>query len=156
MIQMQVQGLALDPTTNMPVVILKGENDEILSIWIGSFEANAIAMKLENVNAPRPMTHDLITNLIEGMNGKVEYIHINDLKEGTYYAEIVINLDGKNISIDSRPSDAINVALRCDAPIYVSDEVLKATQAKMEDVDIDEVKEWLESLKPEDFEKEES
>ncbi len=157
MIQMQVQGIALDPVTNMPVVVLKGiETDEVLSIWIGTFEANAIAMKLENVEMPRPMTHDLIKNLLENLNAKVEYIHINDLQSSTYYAEIVLNVNGQKVPIDSRPSDAINVAIRCNAPIFVSPHVIENAKAdKNLDIDVDDLKEWLESIKPEDFKKEE-
>ena len=157
MIQMQVQGIALDPVTSMPVVVLKGiDNNEILSIWIGTFEANAIAMKLENVEMPRPMTHDLIKNLLDNLNAKVEYIHINDLQANTYYAEIVLNVNGQKIPIDSRPSDAINVAIRCNAPIFVSPHVIEnAKTEKNLEVDIEDLKEWLETIKPEDFKKEE-
>jgi bifunctional DNase/RNase len=157
MIQMQVQGIALDPVTNMPVVVLKAvESDEVLSIWIGTFEANAIAMKLENVKMPRPMTHDLIKSLIDNLNAKVEYIHINDLQSSTYYAEIVLSVNGQKIPIDSRPSDAINVAIRCNAPIFVSPHVLETAKADENlDIDVEDLKEWLETIKPEDFKKEE-
>lgn len=155
--QMQVQGIALDPVTNMPVVVLKGvESNEVLSIWIGTFEANAIAMRLENVEMPRPMTHDLIKNLFDNLNAKVEYIHINDLQSSTYYAEIVLNVNGQKIPIDSRPSDAINVAIRCNAPIFVSPHVIENAKAdKNLDLDIEDLKKWLETIKPEDFKKEE-
>ena len=153
MIEMNVQGITLDPVTNMPIVILKGkDSNEVLPIWIGIFEANAIAMQLEGVSRPRPMTHDLITNLIRELSGRVEYIHIYDLKNNTYYAEISILKDGEVLKIDSRPSDAINIALRTGAPIFVSPKVLE--DFKIEDnldIEEDEIKEWLESIKPEDF-----
>jgi len=157
MIEMKVQGIALDPVSNMPVVVLKGlDNDEVLSIWIGTFEANSIAMKLENVEMPRPMTYELIKNIINNLDAKVEYIHINDLQSNTYYAEIVLINNGKKVSIDARPSDAINVALRCDAPIYVSPHVIENAKAENNtEIDEEEIKEWLESLKPEDFKREE-
>jgi len=153
MIEMKVRAVALDPVTNMPVVVLTNpEGNEVLSIWIGTFEANAIAMKLENVEMPRPMTHDLIVNILNTLNAPVEYIHINDLKSNTYYAEIVLNVNGQKVSIDARPSDAINVALRCDAPIYVSPHVIENAKAENTvEMDEEEIKEWLESLKPEDF-----
>ena len=157
MIEMKVQGIALDPVSNMPVVVLKSVDDkEVLSIWIGTFEANSIAMTLENVDMPRPMTYDLIKNLLDNLNAKVEYIHINDLQSSTYYAEIILNVNGQKITIDSRPSDAINVAIRCDVPIFVSPHVLENAKAdKNVDIDIDDLKEWLDTIKPEDFKKEE-
>ncbi len=153
MIEMSVQGITLDPVTNMPIVVLKGkDSNDVLPIWIGVFEANAIAMQLEGINRPRPMTHDLIANLIKEMSGRVEYIHIHDLKDNTYYAEISILKDGEVLKIDARPSDAINIALRTGAPIFVSPEVLKDIQTEEEnDVDEEDLKDWLESIKPEDF-----
>ncbi len=153
MIEMHVQGITLDPVTNMPIVILKGkDSNQVLPIWIGVFEANAIAMQLEGVSRPRPMTHDLITNLIRELSGRVEYIHIHDLKDNTYYAEISIMKDGEVLKIDSRPSDAINIALRTGAPIFVSPKVLEDFKVEDNiDMEEDEIKEWLESIRPEDF-----
>ncbi len=153
MIEMNVQGITLDPVTNMPIVVLKGkDSNDVLPIWIGVFEANAIAMQLEGVSRPRPMTHDLITNLIKEMSGRVEYIHIHDLRDNTYYAEISIIKDGEVLKIDARPSDAINIALRTGAPIFVSPEVLKeASVEEKEEIHEEDLKEWLESIKPEDF-----
>ncbi|ACO04735.1 MAG TPA: bifunctional nuclease family protein [Persephonella sp.] len=153
MIEMSVQGITLDPVTNMPIVVLKGkESEDILPIWIGIFEANAIAMQLEGVERPRPMTHDLIKNLINSLSASVEYIHIHDLKANTYYAEISLILNGERIVIDSRPSDAINIALRCNAPIYVSEAVLKQSRIENEiETEEEEIQDWLESIKPEDF-----
>ncbi|NPA53052.1 MAG: bifunctional nuclease family protein [Aquificae bacterium] len=153
MIEMSVQGITLDPVTNMPIVVLKGKDtNDVLPIWIGVFEANAIAMQLEGIKRPRPMTHDLITNLISELSGRVEYIHIHDLKDNTYYAEISIVKDGEVLKIDSRPSDAINIALRTGAPIFVSPKVLEDFNVEEKlDMEEEELKEWLESIKPEDF-----
>ncbi len=153
MIEMQLQGLTLDPITNMPVIVLKGKNcDDILSIWIGIFEANALSMKIENVYIPRPMTHDLLVNLIEDLDAKISRIIINDLKENTYYAVIQLEKDGNIFEIDSRPSDAINIALRANAPIFVEEKVLQKYKDGFNGkVDENDIKEWLQSLKPEDF-----
>lgn len=155
-VEMEVHGITLDPTTQMPIVVLKGRDDEnlILPIWIGAFEANGIAMKLQGVEPPRPMTYKLLKNIITEMGGNVEKIVINDLKESTYYAEIYINQGNNTLIIDSRPSDAINLALRFGAPIYVAQHVLD--QSKLPEPEEDEEKrklrEWLENIKPEDFE----
>ncbi|NPA51449.1 MAG: bifunctional nuclease family protein [Aquificae bacterium] len=157
MIEVFVQGITLDPITNMPIVVLKSkEGKDILPIWIGVFEANAIAMELENVERPRPMTHDLIGSLLCNLGASVDYIVIHTLKDNTYYADIVLTINGEQIRIDSRPSDAINIALRSNAPIYVEEQVLKASLEDVEEktkMEEDEIKEWLESLKPEDFKK---
>ena len=154
-VEMTVKGLTLDPLTNMPIVILKDMEDKhVLPIWIGLFEANAIALELEKITTPRPMTHDLIRDIITGMNATVTKIIVNDLKNNTFYAVIHLSLDGNNIVIDSRPSDAIALALRIGAPIYVSTEVVnKARSIDMtkDSEDTDQLKEWLENLKPEDF-----
>ena len=152
---MNVQGITLDPVTNMPIVILRGkETDHVLPIWIGIFEANAIAMQLEGITRPRPMTHDLINSIINSLNGVVEYIYIHDLRDNTYYAEISIKTESTPLKIDARPSDAINIALRSGAPIFVSEEVLQKSQSDESKLDAseEEIKEWLESIKPEDFE----
>jgi bifunctional DNase/RNase len=154
-VEMTVKGLTLDPLTNMPIVILKDMEDKrVLPIWIGLFEANAIALELEKITTPRPMTHDLIRDIITGMNATVTKVVVNDLKNNTFYAVIHLSLDGNNIVIDSRPSDAIALALRIGAPIYVSTEVVnKARSIDMtkESEDTDQLKEWLENLRPEDF-----
>ena len=154
MINMYVQGITLDPVTNMPIVVLKGDDsDDVLPIWIGVFEANAIAMQLEGVTRPRPMTHDLINSIINSLDAKVDHIYIHSLEDNTFFAEIVFNKNGETIKIDSRPSDAINVALRSNAPIFVAEEVLeKASLNHMSDKSDEEIQEWLESIKPEDFE----
>ncbi|WP_461832457.1 bifunctional nuclease family protein [Aquifex sp.] len=156
LVEMEVHGITLDPTTQMPIVVLKGKEDEnlILPIWIGAFEANGIAMKLQGVEPPRPMTYELLKRIITEMGGSVEKVVINDLKDSTYYAEIYINQGNNTLIIDSRPSDAINLALRFGAPIYVAEHVLE--QSKLPEPEEDEEKkklrEWLENIKPEDFE----
>ena len=155
LIKMTVRGIALDPITNMPIVILKDpEERRALPIWVGIFEANAIALELEKVSTPRPMTHDLLKNILEGLGITVQQIIVNDLKENTFYATIELNYNGSVVSIDSRPSDAIALALRVNAPIFVTENVV--TQAKNIEVseekeETDQWKEWLENLKPEDF-----
>ncbi len=157
MIEVYVQGITLDPITNMPIVVLKSKtSNDVLPIWIGVFEANAMAMELECVERPRPMTHDLIKTLLSSLGAQVDYIVIHSLKENTYFADIVLTVDGNQLKIDARPSDAINIALRTNSPIFVEEEVLKSAEKKEEEttkIDEDEIKEWLESIKPEDFEK---
>ena len=154
-IEMTVKGLTLDPLTNMPIVILKDMDDKrVLPIWIGLFEANAIALELEKITTPRPMTHDLIRDVISGLTATVTTIVVNDLKNNTFYAVIHLTLNGNHVVVDSRPSDAIALALRSSAPIYVASEVInKARSIDMskETEDTDQLKEWLENLKPEDF-----
>lgn len=157
MIEVYVQGITLDPITNMPIVVLKSKtSNDVLPIWIGVFEANAMAMELECVERPRPMTHDLIKTLLSSLGAQVDYIVIHSLKENTYFADIVLTVDGNQLKIDARPSDAINIALRTKSPIFVEEEVLKSAEKKEEEtakIDEDDIKEWLESIKPEDFEK---
>jgi len=155
-VQMRIKGLVIDPITRMPIIVLhdeEKENEKILPIWVGIFEANAIAIKIENVESPRPMTHDLLKNTIETLNCKVKQIKIDNLKDNTYYANIILEQNGKDISIDSRPSDAIALALRADSPIMVAHSVLKKAYAKspadsegkMKEEDI---KKWFENLSP--------
>ncbi|WP_068549198.1 bifunctional nuclease family protein [Thermosulfidibacter takaii] len=154
MIRMKVAKIILDPFTNSPIVVLKDmEERRALPIWIGLFEANAIAMKLEDVVTPRPMTHDLIANILESLKATVERIVVNDLIENTFYARICLSTPEGTMEIDSRPSDAIAIALRTDAPIFVEEVVLE--KAKSFDLsDRDQIlKEWLENLTPEDLEK---
>lgn len=154
MVEMEVHGLTLDPLSNVPVVILKGKNTEdVLTIWIGVFEANGIAMKLECVTYPRPLTYELLVNIIESLSATVENIKIHSLVNNTYYAWITLRLaDGSVIEIDSRPSDAINVALRTNSPIFVAEEVLSKSREEREEISED-LREWINSIKPEDFEK---
>jgi bifunctional DNase/RNase len=122
-----------------------------LPIWIGPFEANAIAMKLKKIGSHRPMTHDLIHNILKGLASQVMKIVVNDLKENTYYALIHLNRGGEEIIIDSRPSDAIAIALAVDAPIFVSEHVIEKARTIDLEKDGDQLKEWLENLNPEDF-----
>lgn len=153
--KMIVKGLTLDPLTNMPILILKDIGQErALPIWVGVAEANAILLELEKVYSPRPMTHDLLKNVIETLNGQVLRIVVNDLRDSTYYAVIDILHEGQTLSIDARPSDAIALALRTNAPIYVSDTVV--AKAKSIDLsksldDSEQLKEWLDKLTPDDF-----
>ena len=166
MLEMKVKGLTLDPLTNMPIVILKDvEEKKVLPIWVGIFEANAIALEMEQVSTPRPMTHDLLKDIIEGFQAQVSRIVVNELKDNTFYAEITININGSEVAIDSRPSDAIALALRVNAPIFVADKVIdeaksidfteqQTAAAEKEGENMpegDDWKQWLENLKPEDF-----
>ena len=147
-VQMKVKFLTFDPSSNGFALLLSDlENKHALPIWIGPFEANAIAMKLKNVHSHRPMTHDLIRNILKVFHAEIAKIEVVDLRDYTYYALIHIKVDGKEISIDSRPSDAIAVALWAGAPIYVTEEVL----SKAKTIKLDQLEQWLESLNPEDF-----
>jgi len=156
-LEMKVEGLTLDPITNMPIIILKDlTGKKALPIWVGVFEANAIALEMEQVSTPRPMTHDLIKNIIDGLDAKIDHIMVNDLKDNTFYAVISIVLNGNKFNIDSRPSDAIAVALRAKAPIYVSEKVIEEAKSidlseSIKDDDSEQWKKWLENLSPEDF-----
>ena len=154
-IEMKVKGLVVDPISKMPIVVLEElKGERMLPIWIGVFEANAIALKIENIQTPRPMTHDLIRNFLEEFNLKVNRIVVNDVRDNTFYAEIQCFHQGKNVFIDSRPSDAIALALRIEAPIFVADDVIKKAQSlKFDDTleDSEKLKKWLENLKPEDL-----
>ncbi|MDP2735150.1 MAG: bifunctional nuclease family protein, partial [bacterium] len=128
-IEVKIRGLMMDPVTNMPIVILKDVGGSaILPIWVGVYEANAIALEIEKVATPRPMTHDLIKNLLLGLNTTVRKVVVSDLREDTFYALIWLEQDGHAISVDSRPSDALALALRLDCPIYVEEEVLKSSK----------------------------
>jgi len=158
MIQMQIGGLGFDPRNLSPIVLLRDEEEmNFLPIWIGIFEAAAIAMELQGVQPPRPMTHDLLKSAIEKFEGKISKIIINDVKEGTFYAVIEIEAkDGKKLSIDARPSDAIALAVRTKAPIFVSEVVMmqaKLVNAEKDAEETKKFKEFIENLKPEDFTK---
>jgi len=154
-IEMKIRGLMMDPVTNMPIVILKDVNgNTILPIWVGVYEANAIALEIEKVTTPRPMTHDLIKSLLMGLNAGVKKVVVNELKDDTFYALIWLERDGEVISVDSRPSDALAVALRLDCPIYVEDSVLKSSKMSStvsEKVNNEELRRWLENLNDEDL-----
>ena len=155
LVKMNVKGLTVDPMTNVPIVILSDdENQKALPIWIGIFEASAILSQIENINTARPMTHDLIKNIINQIGSEVVNITVTELKDNTYYATIELMVDDKKLLIDSRPSDAIAIALRVGAPILVDEEVIeKANSIDMnrEKMELDKMKEWLENANPEDF-----
>ena len=152
---MKIRGLMLDPVTNMPIVILKDVNgNSVLPIWVGIYEANAIALEIEKVTTPRPMTHDLIKNLLVGLETQVHKVVVTELRDDTFYALIWLERDGQVISIDSRPSDALALALRTDSPIYVEEDVLKNSKissAASDKVSNEELRKWLENLGDEDM-----
>ena len=154
-IEMTIKGLMVDPITNTPIVILRDkEGQRVLPIWVGLFEANAIALQIENVSTPRPMTHDLLRNVIQDLKASVEKIVVCDLQENTFYAVIYLALDGSTLAIDARPSDAIALALRTRAPIFVEDSVIdhaKTADFSAEKADADRLHKWLESLDPDDL-----
>ncbi|MYA79497.1 MAG: bifunctional nuclease family protein [Acidobacteriia bacterium] len=154
-IEMKIRGLMMDPVTNMPIVILRDlEGNSVLPIWVGVYEANAIALEIEKVTTPRPMTHDLIRNLLMGLGGGVRKVVVSDLQDDTFYAMIWVERNGEMIAIDSRPSDALAVALRLDCPIYVEDEVLSSSKnvaAVSEKANSEELRRWLENLGDEDL-----
>ena len=153
LIEMSIKGLMVDPITNMPIVILKDkEGDRVLPIWVGIFEANAIALQIENISTPRPMTHDLLRNVIQDLKASVQKIVVCDLQENTFYALIYLSLNGDTVAVDARPSDAIALALRARAPIFVEDVVIdnaKPVDFSTEKADPDRLHRWLESLDPE-------
>jgi len=154
-VEMRIRGLLLNPVTNTPIVILKDANsDTVLPIWVGIYEANAIALEIEKVSTPRPMTHDLIKNVLTGLDAHVHKIVVTELKEDTFYAVIWMERDGRVISVDSRPSDALALALRVDCPIFVEDEVLKISKKSTNASDpatSEELRKWLEGLNDEDL-----
>jgi hypothetical protein len=153
-IQMTLKGLMIDPITNMPIIVLRDEvGQRLLPIWVGIFEANAIALQMENVQTPRPMTHDLLKNLIDDLKAVVERVVVTDLKENTFYARIHVRPGSDSpVAIDARPSDAIALALRTHAPIFVSEEVLlsaRSDELTPESVDVSRLQRWLEGLSEE-------
>jgi uncharacterized protein len=154
-VEMKIRGLMMDPITNMPIVILKEScGGNVLPIWVGVYEANAIALEIEKVVTPRPMTHDLLKNVLVGLNAHVHKIVVTNIKDDTFYAVIWLERDGTLVSIDSRPSDALALALRIDCPIFVEDEVLKTSKSQVNNQDRinnEELKRWLENLNDEDL-----
>lgn len=154
-VEMKIRGLMMDPVTNMPIVILKDVNGTaVLPIWVGIYEANAIALEIEKVSTPRPMTHDLLKNLLLGLETQVHKVVVCDLRDDTFYASIWLERGGQTISVDSRPSDALALALRVDCPIFVEDEVLKnskVSSATSDKVNNEELRKWLENLNDEDI-----
>jgi len=154
-IEMKIRGLLVDPNTNAPIIILKDVDGEaVLPIWVGLYEANAIALEVEKATPPRPMTHDLLKNLIHGLNGEIQRVVVSELRDDTFYAVIWMEQNGETVTIDARPSDAIALALRADCPIYVSEEVLKVAKvipSATNTATSDELRKWLESLNDEDM-----
>jgi len=162
-LEMKVKQLALDPLSNMPMIILRDEEEKrSLPIWVGLPEANAIALELEKIPTPRPMTHDLIKNILESVGARVAKVAVSDLRDNTFYAVIHLRLGSTELTVDSRPSDAIALALRVDAPIFVKEDVLtkaesvevrvaKEPEGSSKADDPARIKEWLESIKPGDF-----
>jgi hypothetical protein len=159
-LEMKVRGLALDPMSNMPIIILRDEDDKrSLPIWVGIFEANAIALELEKIATPRPMTHDLIKNILEAIDARVVKVEVTDLKDNTFFAVLHLQVGETEYKVDSRPSDAIALALRVAAPIYVDEDVVRKAKSievtkEGETVKADDperLREWLENIKPEDF-----
>lgn len=154
-IEMTIKGLMVDPITNMPIIILRDKDGQkVLPIWVGVFEANAIALQIENVTTPRPMTHDLLRNVIQDLEASVVKIVVSDLKENTFYALIYLQRNGEVIAIDARPSDAIALALRARVPIFVEEVVIdnaRSVDISPEKGDSERLQKWLESLDPDDL-----
>jgi hypothetical protein len=155
-IEVRIRGLMMDPSTNMPIVVLKDVVSEtVMPIWVGNFEANAIFIEIEKVEAPRPMTHDLLRNLIRHMNGKLERVVITELRDDTFMAVLWLRQGDEAVTIDARPSDAIALALRADCPIYVSEQVMQAaklnTSGPPDGPTAEQLRGWLEGLNDEDL-----
>jgi bifunctional DNase/RNase len=154
-IEMTIKGLMVDPITNMPIIILRDkEGQRVLPIWVGVFEANAIALQIENVTTPRPMTHDLLKNIIQDLRATVLKVVVSDLRENTFYALIYLQRDGDVIAVDARPSDAIALALRARVPIFVEEGVIDSARSidiSTEKADSERLQKWLESLDPEEL-----
>ncbi|GMR22139.1 MAG: bifunctional nuclease family protein [Acidobacteriota bacterium] len=154
-IEMTIKGLMIDPITNMPIVILKDkEGDRVLPIWVGVFEANAIALQIENISTPRPMTHDLLRNILSEIEADVQRIVVCELKENTFYAMIYLDREGQTMAVDARPSDAIALALRTKAPIFVEDDVVESAKGldlSKDTTDSERLQQWLEGLNPDDL-----
>ena len=153
-IEVQIRGLMLDPVTNMPIIVLKDvASDLVLPIWVGVFEANAIALELEKTATPRPMTHDLLRNVARGLGARVTKVVVSDLKDDTFYATIWMDQGGEEVTLDARPSDAIALALRWDCPIFVNTKVLGQTRQETAggaNVNAEELRRWLENLNEDD------
>lgn len=149
-IEMTIKGLMVDPITNMPIVLLRDkEGQKVLPIWVGVFEANAIALQIENITPQRPMTHDLLNNVIHDLKADIQKIVVSDLKENTFYALIYLTIGGEVMAVDARPSDAIALALRARAPIFVEDRVIenaRSVEIAPDKADNERLQKWLENL----------
>ena len=154
-IEMTIKTLMFDPVTNLPIIILRDKDGQhMVPIWMGMFEANAIAIQIENVASPRPMTHDLLKNVIEDLNADIKKIVVHDLKGNTFYALLYLEVNGETVAVDARPSDAIALALRASAPIFIDKKVIE--NAKKVDLvpdknDTEQLQQWLANLNPEEF-----
>ena len=152
---MAIKGLAVDPITNMPIIVLREvEGPRVLPIWVGVFEANAIALQVENVQTPRPMTHDLLKSVIDKLGGHVERIVVCELKENTFYATLHVLSPTGVLEVDARPSDAIALALRSGARIFVDEAVIqgaRSVEMSRETVDVGRLQKWLENLSDEEL-----
>jgi bifunctional DNase/RNase len=154
-VEMKIKGLMIDPVSNMPIIILKDASGEaVLPIWVGIFEANAIAVRLEKIVSPRPMTHDLLRNVIAELHADIQRIVITDLKDNTFFASIQLTYQGRDLTIDARPSDAMALALRAEAPIFVEQSVLDKSSSADGSGDSEEterLRKWLETVDPEEL-----
>jgi bifunctional DNase/RNase len=155
-VEVRIRGLMMDPATNMPIVVLKDvASDTVMPIWVGIYEANAIAIEIEKMAAPRPMTHDLTRNIMRYLNGSLEKIVITELKDDTFYALLWIRQDGDPITVDARPSDALALALRADCPIYVAEHVMQSaklnTSGPADGPTAEQLRNWLEGLNDKDL-----
>ena len=158
LIEMTIKGLMVDPITNMPIIILRDKDGQrVLPIWVGVFEANAIALQIENVSTPRPMTHDLLSEVLSELDVNCTRVAVTELRENTFYASISLRVNGRELEIDSRPSDALALAVRAGAPIYAADEVIAESaiefEHEVEDTEevVEKFKDFLENVTPEDF-----
>lgn len=153
LVRMTVKGLMLDPISNSPIVVLRDDDDStLLPIWVGVFEANAIALKLENYETPRPMTHDLLKGILGALSVGVVRVVVNELRDSTFFARIVLSVDGRETEVDARPSDAIALALRVEAPIFVDQSVLDQAQTiSPDDTQDEKLRKWFEQLNPEEL-----
>jgi uncharacterized protein len=154
-IEMTIKGLMIDPATNSPIVVLRDlEGQRVLPIWVGVFEANAIAVQIENVTLPRPMTHDLLRNVIADLHGEIERVVVSDLRDNTFFAIIQLQVRGERVAIDARPSDAIALALRAKAPIFVEEHVIdhaRQSEPATQNGEAERLQKWLENLDPEEM-----
>lgn len=149
-VEVQIRGLMMDPVTNMPIIVLKDvASDLVLPIWVGMFEANAIALELEKTATPRPMTHDLLQNVTRGLGGEVTRVVVNELREDTFYALVWMRQGTETVAVDARPSDAIAMALRWDCPIFVNRDVMEKSKQQYggaQSTNAEDVRRWLEGL----------
>ena len=154
-VEMKIKGLMIDPITNMPIIILRDTvGESVLPIWVGIFEANAIALELEKIIPPRPMTHDLLRDVIKGLGARIQRISVTELKENTFYAMIHLSHEGRAFQVDARPSDAIALALRAEAPIFVESAVIelaKSIDPTEDSKDTERLRKWLETLDEHDL-----